>query len=72
MLGQGDHIVEHLERLQKEKKQLEKQLEHMIALQADRELDRLIASAETLENGVKWVFGALNEYQIDTLKDMGY
>ena len=72
VLGQGDHIVEHLERLQKEKKQLEKQLEHMIALQADRELDRLIASAETLENGVKWVFGALNEYQIDTLKDMGY
>ena len=44
----------------------------MIALQADRELDRLIASAETLENGVKWVFGALNEYQMDTLKYMGY
>ena len=71
-LGQSDQIVEHLERLQKEKKQLEKQLEHLIELKADSELAALIENSKLLDNGVNWISGALKEYQIDTLKDMGY
>ena len=72
LLGTSNEVAESIERLQNDKKELERKVEALVQAKAIASQQTLMNTAEQLDNGIKWVYGHIESFDIDTIKDMGY
>jgi len=72
LLGTSSEFAESIERLHADKKELEHKVKVLIQAKAIVSQKTLMNSAEQLENGIKWVFGHIESFDMDTLKNIGY
>ena len=72
LLGTSNEFVESIERLQADKKELERKVEALVQAKAIASQQTLMNTAEQLDNGIKWVCGHIESFDMDTIKDMGY
>jgi len=72
LLGTSNEFVESIERLQADKKELERKVEALVQAKAIASQQTLMNTAEQLDNGIKWVCGHIESFDMDTIKNMGY
>jgi alanyl-tRNA synthetase len=72
LLGTSNEFAESIERLQADKKELERKVEVLVQAKAIASQQALMNTAEQLDNGIKWVCGHIESFDMDTLKNMGY
>ncbi len=72
LLGTSNELADSIERLQADKKELERKVEALIQAKAIASQQTLLNSAEQLDNGIKWVCGHIESFDMDTLKKLGY
>ena len=72
LLGTSNEFAKSIERLQADKKELERKVEALIQAKAIVSQQTLMNSAEKLDNGIKWVCGQIESFDMDTLKNIGY
>lgn len=72
LLGTSNEFVESIERLQADKKELERKVEVLVQAKAIASQQALMNTAEQLDNGIKWVCGHIESFDMDTIKNMGY
>jgi len=72
LLGTSNEFVESIERLQADKKELERKVEALVQAKAIASQQTLMNTAEQLDNGIKWVCGHIESFDMDTIKSMGY
>jgi alanyl-tRNA synthetase len=72
LLGTSNEFAESIERLQADKKELERKVEVLVQAKAIASQQALMNTAEQLDNGIKWVCGHIESFDMDTIKNMGY
>ena len=72
LLGTSNEFAESIERLQADKKELERKVEILVQAKAIASQQALMNTAEQLDNGIKWVCGHIESFDMDTIKNMGY
>ena len=72
LLGTSNEFAESIERLQADKKELERKVEALVQAKAIASQQALMNTAEQLDNGIKWVCGHIESFDMDTIKNMGY
>ena len=72
LLGASNEFAESIERLQADKKELERKVEILVQAKAIASQQALMNTAEQLDNGIKWVCGHIESFDMDTIKNMGY
>lgn len=72
LLGTSNELAESIERLQADKKELERKVEALIQAKATTSQQTLLNTAEQLDNGIKWICGHIESFDMDTIKNMGY
>lgn len=72
LLGTSNELAESIERLQADKKELERKVEALIQAKATTSQQTLLNTAEQLDNGIKWICGHIESIDMDTIKNMGY
>lgn len=72
LLGTSNEFAESIERLQADKKELERKVEVLVQAKAIASQQALMNTAEQLDNGIKWVCGHIESFDMDTIKSMGY
>ena len=72
LLGTSNEFAESIERLQADKKELERKVEALVHAKAIASQQTLMNTAEQLDNGIKWVCGHIESFDMDTIKNMGY
>jgi alanyl-tRNA synthetase len=72
LLGTSNELAESIERLQADKKELERKVEALIQAKATTSQQTLLNTAEQLDNGIKWIYGHIESFDMDTIKNMGY
>ena len=72
LLGTSNEFADSIERLQADKEELERKVEALIQAKAIAGQQTLLNSAEQLDNGIKWVCGHNESFDMDTLKKVGY
>lgn len=72
VVGQAVDPAEFIENLQKQRKQLEKELEKLRMKAAGNVLDDLISGAEDIGGGIRLVSGTIDGADMGKLKQMGY
>jgi alanyl-tRNA synthetase len=72
LLGTSNEFAESIERLQADKKELERKVEVLVQAKAIASQQALMNTADQLDNGIKWVCGHIESFDMDTIKNMGY
>ena len=72
LLGTSNELSESIERLQADKKELEHKVEALIQAKAIVSQQTLMNSAEQLDNGIKWLCGHIESFNMDNLKTLGH
>ena len=72
LLGASNEFAESIERLQADKKELERKVEALVKAKAIASQQTLMNTAEQLDNGIKWVCGHIESFDMDTIKNIGY
>lgn len=72
VIGQSDNPAGDIRRLAEERKELQKEVDRLRMQQAGSQLDRLIAAAESLGDGIQLVRGEIPRADMDMLKQLGY
>lgn len=72
VIGQSDDPAGDIRRLAEERKELQKEVDRLRMQQAGSQLDRLIAGAESLGDGIQLVRGEIPGADMDMLKQLGY
>ncbi|HKJ31759.1 MAG TPA: alanine--tRNA ligase-related protein, partial [Balneolales bacterium] len=71
-IGQTENVVQDVQKLIDEKKSLEKEIERLRLKSSLDQLERLISNPILFNNGVKLVIGAIDQANMDILKQIGY
>lgn len=71
-IGQSENLVSDVRQLIEERKKLEKEIERLRKQQSSDTLDKLIAEADNVIDGIKLVSGEIENADMDLLKQLGY